>query len=590
MKTIFKVLAICISLNSFAQLPCAVPKKNTPSAGDKIMICDGSSSKYLRVDSLSNYIGGGGSGSVTSVAVSGSNGIGVSGSPITSSGTISLSLGSITPTTVNGITLSGSSTPSLTVVGSSSIAGSNTGDQTSVTGNSGTATALQTARTIGIATGDVTSSGSTFDGTANNTNAYTLATVNSNVGSFGGATKSLSATVNGKGLVTAISEQTVTPAIGSVTGLGSGVATMLGTFSSANIASACTNETGSAGNLVFSSAPSISNLKLSNLTTNGVLSTYGGDGSLQVGSNQIVLNSNAIALGDTATLTVCGCELTGTTLASSIVSSSLTGVGTVTTGTWNATPINLSSYASGILSPIYGGTGLTSVTTGDLLYGSATNTWAKLAGVATGNVLISGGVATAPSWGKVGLTTHVSGVLPSANGGAGTIRGSLRADGSGTTSANILKDITTSSNVTSTTETLVNSVLVPANTLQAGDALRIVGKAFKTGTVGTVTVRFYANTSNSLSGATLIGTGTGAATTQYMAMVRFPMIKNATTATEVILNTNSIATDEATIATAAVALSTLAINWTSAQYIIMSVQQSSASDTSNGLGLTVQFY
>ncbi len=39
-------------------------------------------------------------GSVTSVAVSGSNGIGVAGSPITSSGTITLSLGAITPTSV----------------------------------------------------------------------------------------------------------------------------------------------------------------------------------------------------------------------------------------------------------------------------------------------------------------------------------------------------------------------------------------------------------------------------------------------------------------------------------------------------------
>ena len=61
----------------------------------------------------------------------------------------------------------------LTVIGNTS--GTNTGDQTSVSGNAGTATALQTARTIGTATGDVTSSGSTFDGTANNTNALTIA-------------------------------------------------------------------------------------------------------------------------------------------------------------------------------------------------------------------------------------------------------------------------------------------------------------------------------------------------------------------------------------------------------------------------------
>ena len=64
-----------------------------------------------------------------------------------------------------------------------------------------------------------------------------------------------------------------------------------------------------------------------------------------------------------------------------------------------------------------GGTGQTSYAIGDLLYANTTTTLAKLADVATGNALISGGVSTAPSWGKIGLTTHVSGTLPTANGG-----------------------------------------------------------------------------------------------------------------------------------------------------------------------------
>jgi hypothetical protein len=66
-----------------------------------------------------------------------------------------------------------------------------------------------------------------------------------------------------------------------------------------------------------------------------------------------------------------------------------------------------------------GGTGQTSYAVGDLLYADTTTTLAKLADVATGNALISGGVSTAPSWGKIGLTTHVSGTLPVANGGTG---------------------------------------------------------------------------------------------------------------------------------------------------------------------------
>lgn len=54
---------------------------------------------------------------------------------------------------------------------------------------------------------------------------------------------------------------------------------------------------------------------------------------------------------------------------------------------------------------------------GDLVYQSATNASAFLSDVATGNALISGGVGVAPSYGKIGLTTHVSGTLPIANGG-----------------------------------------------------------------------------------------------------------------------------------------------------------------------------
>ena len=99
--------------------------------------------------------------------------------------------------------------------------------------------------------------------------------------------------------------------------------------------------------------------------------------------------------------------LSATALGSTVVGSSLTSVGTIGTGTWQGTAVG----------GVYGGTGQSTYAIGDLLQGGATNTLTKLAAVATGNVLISGGVTTASSWGKVGLTTHVSGTLPIANGG-----------------------------------------------------------------------------------------------------------------------------------------------------------------------------
>jgi hypothetical protein len=82
--------------------------------------------------------------------------------------------------------------------------------------------------------------------------------------------------------------------------------------------------------------------------------------------------------------------------------------------------VTLINQASTAIAATKGGTGQTSYTIGDLLYASSSSALAKLAGVATGNALISGGTGTAPAWGKIGLATHVSGTLSVANGGTGT--------------------------------------------------------------------------------------------------------------------------------------------------------------------------
>jgi hypothetical protein len=59
-------------------------------------------------------------------------------------------------------------------------------------------------------------------------------------------------------------------------------------------------------------------------------------------------------------------------------------------------------------------------TVGDLFAATGVASIAPILDVATGNVLLSGGVGVLPLWGKAGLTTHVTGVLPVANGGTGT--------------------------------------------------------------------------------------------------------------------------------------------------------------------------
>lgn len=102
-------------------------------------------------------------------------------------------------------------------------------------------------------------------------------------------------------------------------------------------------------------------------------------------------------------------------------SKTVTG-GTFTGGTFTSLATDLAiadgGTAAGTASAAFDNLAPTT-TRGDLIFRNAsTNT--RLAGVATGNALISGGVAGDPLWGKIGLATHVSGNLPTANLNSGT--------------------------------------------------------------------------------------------------------------------------------------------------------------------------
>jgi len=103
--------------------------------------------------------------------------------------------------------------------------------------------------------------------------------------------------------------------------------------------------------------------------------------------------------------TVTSVAASGGTTGMTFSGSPITGAGTLT--------------LSGTLVAVNGGTGQSSYAVGDILFASTTTALSKLADVATGNALISGGVGVAPLYGKIGLTTHVSGTLPVANGGTG---------------------------------------------------------------------------------------------------------------------------------------------------------------------------
>lgn len=149
--------------------------------------------------------------------------------------------------------------------------------------------------------------------------------------------------------------------------------------------------------------------------TGYTLATLGSSTGISVsnGAGTITINNTGV----TSAVAGTGVNVSGATGA---VTFSNTGVLSFAGGTTGLTPASATTGAislAGTLVAANGGTGFNTYVVGDVLFADTTTTLARLAGVATGNALISGGVGTAPSWGKIGLTTHVSGTLPIANGG-----------------------------------------------------------------------------------------------------------------------------------------------------------------------------
>lgn len=159
-----------------------------------------------------------------------------------------------------------------------------------ITGNAATATALATGRTISI-TGDMAYTSGAFDGTGNVTGTGTLATVNSNIGTF---TK---ITINAKGLATA-GANAILNDIGSPTS-----AFSFGSQNLTNLADPVNAQDGATKNYVDSVAQGL-DAKAScaasttgNITLSGLATQAGGDwaATLTAGDRVLVKNQTAAA-------------------------------------------------------------------------------------------------------------------------------------------------------------------------------------------------------------------------------------------------------------------------------------------------------
>ena len=189
---------------------------------------------------------------------------------------------------------------------------------------------------------------------------------------------------------------------------------------------------GGTGLTTFTTANSALYSTSSSALTAGTLPVAaGGSGATTFTANGVVYGNGTSALGVTSAGTT-GQVLVGNTgsapswatVSSSLVSSFQTSLSGLTPSTATTGAVTL----AGTLGPTSGGTGLTTYTQGDLVYATAANTLGTLADVATGNALISGGVGADPLWGKIGLSTHVSGTLPIGNGGTGQTTASAAFD------------------------------------------------------------------------------------------------------------------------------------------------------------------
>lgn len=144
----------------------------------------------------------------------------------------------------------------------------------------------------------------------------------------------------------------------------------------------------------------------------------GGTGDATLTSHGVLYGNGTSAVGVTVA-GITGQFLSGNTGAAPTWATGLSSWSAGTTGFTPSSPTGGAVVLAGTLIPANGGTGISSYTTGDLLYASSSSVLTALADIATGNAVISGGTSTAPSWGKIGLTTHVTGILPVANGGSG---------------------------------------------------------------------------------------------------------------------------------------------------------------------------
>lgn len=139
-------------------------------------------------------------------------------------------------------------------------------------------------------------------------------------------------------------------------------------------------------------------------------------------------------------------------------------------------------------------------------------------------------------------------------------------------------DLVTGSNVTGTlTKTISASILIPANTLTATSVIEITWRAIRvSGTASTITVDAHINTTNSLSGATLLATINPMTASNYISQGIRSIFCNTSSNQWTVLNSGAT-TGNDYLNTGA--NSVLTVNEASDNYLIFAIQLANTGDT-----------
>lgn len=124
--------------------------------------------------------------------------------------------------------------------------------------------------------------------------------------------------------------------------------------------------------------------------------------------------------------------------------------------------------------------------------------------------------------------------------------------------------------VTGIANTITDSKLIVANSLTVGDILEVNFGFSKLVAIGTLNIRLYINTSNSLTGATLLSLSGTAAALFAGCLGRILYIKSSTN-TQVYYVTGTVVNPD----TVSLVNTSLNIDWTVSQYLIIGIAHSS---------------